>query len=146
VSEDSSPVTFRLPRTTYLVFFFLSIGITPVALYGGVDHPLDATISPLTLLYLVPILAVAFIARTSSTVDARGITVRAVFGARTLDWDQMRGLSVTGRSVYAVSDAGSVRLACVRQSDLTAVAAASGGRLPELPPAPVKHAPSAHRR
>ena len=146
MSEDSSPVTFRLPRPAYLVVFFLAVGVTPIALYGGTDHPLDATVSPLTLLYLVPILAVVFIARTSSAVDARGITVRAVFGSRTLSWDEVRGLSVTGRNVYAVSDDGSVRLACVRQRDLTAIAAASGGRLPELPPAPVKYAPSGHRR
>jgi hypothetical protein len=150
VSEQSAAkierVSFRVPRTAYLVILFLVAGVSPVALYGGPESQQNATISPLTLLYLVPVLAALFIARTATIVDARGITVRAVFGQRTLPWEQLRGLAVSGRSVYAVSTGGSVRLPCVRQRNLNAVAAASGGRLPELPAEPAKYAPSGRRR
>jgi hypothetical protein len=58
----------------------------------------------------------------------------------------MRGLSITGRSVYAVLESGSVRLPCVRQGDLAAVARASGGRLPEIPEERPKFAPGRRRR
>jgi len=140
------PATFRVPRTAYLVLLFLVTGMSPVALYGGSENALNATISPLTLLYLLPILVIVFIARTSTVVDASGITVRAIFGQRTLPWTEVRGIAISGRNIYAVTDAGSVRLPCVRQTDLATVAAASSGRLPELPAAPVKHAPSGRRR
>ena len=146
IGVASRQAAFRVPRTAYVVILFLVAGMSPVALYGGSENALSARISPLTLLYLVPILAIAFIARTGTVVDARGITVLAIFGRRTLPWPELRGVAISGRNIYAVTDAGSVRLPCVRQTDLAAVAAASGGRLPELPAAPVKHAPSGRRR
>jgi hypothetical protein len=90
--------------------------------------------------------AAVFIARTATIVDDHGITVRALVGSRTLPWADLRGLSVTGRSVYAVTDTGSVRLPCVRLADLAAVSAASGGRLPQLPEATPKYAPSRRTR
>ncbi len=139
-------LVIRLPRPTYLVVLALAIGIAPVGLYGGYYHPEQARISVLTLLYLIPLLAGFFIARTATVVSPAGIQVRAVFGSRFIRWDEMRGLSVTGRNIYAVSVDGTVRLPCVRLADLTAVAAASGGRLPELPAYEPKPAPSGRRR
>jgi len=58
----------------------------------------------------------------------------------------VRGISVTGRNIYAVTDEGAVRLPCVRIRDLARVAAASGGRPPELPQATPKYAPARRRR
>jgi len=144
--QTGDAVSFRLPKPTYLVIAFLVVGVTPLALYGGPDNPLNATISAWTLIYLIPILATFFIARSATLVDAHGITVSALFGSRTLRWDELRGLSVTGRNVYAVTSDGSVRLPCVRHTDLTAIAAASGTRLPELPAQPPKYAPKPRRR
>lgn len=146
VGAASPQASFRVPRTAYVVILFLVAGISPVALYGGSENALNATISPLTLLYLVPILAIVFIARTATVVDSGGITVRAVFGQRRLPWTELRGIAISGRNIYAVTDGGSVRLPCVRQADLATMAAASSGRLPELPAAPVKYAPSPRRR
>ncbi len=125
---------------------FLAVGIAPVALYGGAEHPEQAAISPLTLLYIVPILVTIYIARTLTMVNGDGIIVRALFGSRAILWDSVRGLSVSGRSVYAVLADGSVRLPCVRVSDLAAVSAASGGRLPELAEATPKYAPGRRPR
>jgi hypothetical protein len=126
---------FRLPRSAYLAVLFLALAATAL-----VQHLV------LLVAYVIPILAIVFIARTATIVDADGITVRALFGSRHLPWDAVRGLSVTGRNVYAVTDQGGVRLPCVRIADLAAVAAASGGRLPELPEARPKYAPSRRRR
>jgi hypothetical protein len=136
----------RVSRASYLVVGFLAVGVAPVALYGGAEHPEQARISPLTLLYIVPILVAVFIARTLTMVNSDGIIVRALFGQRALPWDQIKGLSVSGRSVYAVLTDGAVRLPSVRIRDLAAIAVASGGRLPEIPEAIPKYAPSPHRR
>jgi hypothetical protein len=53
---------------------------------------------------------------------------------------------VTDRTVYLVCHDGSVRLPCVRITDLAAVSKASGGRLPEVVEATPKYAPSRQRR
>ena len=103
--EGRQPVVFRVPRPAYLVVLFLAVGVWPIALYGGDDgsgYATAARVTPLVLLFLVPVVAVVFIARTATIVDDDGITVRAAFGSRRLPWDSVRGLSVTGRSVYAV--------------------------------------------
>jgi hypothetical protein len=69
-----------------------------------------------------------------------------LLGSRRLGWDELRGLSVSGRSVYAVCVDGAVRLPCVRVADLAAVARASDGRLPAIAEATPKYAPSRRRR
>jgi hypothetical protein len=79
-------------------------------------------------------------------VDASGITVRALIGQRRLPWNDVRGLSVTGRSIYVVTASGSVRLPCVRIADLAALTVASAGHLPPLPEATPKLPPSRRRR
>jgi Bacterial PH domain len=135
VTAPSGRAVFRLPRSAYLAVLLLALAVTAL-----VQHPI------LLVAYVIPILAIVFIARTATIVDADGITVRALFGARRLRWETLRGLSLTGRSVYAVTDQGGVRLPCVRISDLAAIAAASGGRLPELPAATPKYAPARRRR
>jgi Bacterial PH domain len=140
-------VIIRVSRSSYLLVGFLVVGFAPIALYGGADHPTEATISALTGLYLIPVLIAFFIARTATIVASDGILVRALFGHRVLTWDTIRGLSVSGRSIYAVLiDGGAVRLPCARITDLAAISAASAGRLPEIPEAKVIPAPSGRRR
>lgn len=135
MTAPPGPAVFRLPRSAYLVVLLLAFGATAL-----VQHPI------LLLAYLIPIGAALFIARTATIVSADGITIHALLGSRRLAWDDVRGLSVTGRNVYAVTEGGGVRLPCVRISSLAAVSAASGGRLPEIPEATPKYAPSRRRR
>jgi hypothetical protein len=148
VSERTSPLVIKTARSSYLVVGFLAVGIAPIALYGGAEHPTEATISGLTALYLIPILVAAYIARTATVVTEYGILVRALFGRKALPWSTIRGLSVSRRSVYAVltprAGGGAVRLPCTRISDLAAMSAASAGRLPEIPEVTLK--PAAGRR
>jgi hypothetical protein len=142
---------FRLPRMAYAIVLFLALCVTAFApgprsgLYRGDEGTsLD---SPLWwLIYLLPVAAAAYIARTATIVDDAGITVRALLGRRRLPWADVRGLSVTGRSVYAVTGDGAVRLPCVRIADLAAVSLASDGHLPPLREATPKYAPSRRRR
>jgi hypothetical protein len=130
----------------YLVVPFLLFGVAPLAFTGESAQGAPAVVGPQSLLLLIPILAAAFIARTSTTVSEDGVTIRALFGRKRLPWSEVRGLSVDARTVYAVCADGSVRLPCVRVSDLAAVSKASGGRLPEVAEPTPKFSPSRRRR
>ena len=146
--------TFRLPRSTYLVVLFLLVGAIPLSFAGALHSVADSADNPATdvvlswrlLFLLVPILAAVFIARTRTVVDAGGITVQALFGARRLPWSRIRGLSVSRRTVYAVCEDGAVRLPCVTVAGLAALSAASGGHLPQVAPATPKYAPARRPR
>lgn len=144
----SPPVarTFRLPALAYLVVLFLVFGTAPLAFAGDGSEGARSALGPRALLFLIPILATVFIARTRTVVDETGVSVRALLGTRHLGWSDIRGLSVTDRTVYLVCHDGSVRLPCVRISDLAAVSRASGGRLPEVAEASAKYAPTRQRR
>jgi hypothetical protein len=130
----------------YLVVLFLVFGTVPLAFAGDGSQGARSALGPRALLILIPILATVFIARTRTIVDETGVSVRALLGTRHLPWSQIRGLSVTERTVYLVCHDGSVRLPCVRIRDLAAVSKASGGRLPEVAEATPKYAPSRQRR
>lgn len=138
--------TFRLPALAYLVVLFLLFGAAPLAFAGDGSEGAHSALGPRALLVLVPVLAAVFIARTRTVVDQSGVSVRALVGTRHMPWTEIRGLSVTDRTVYLVCHDGSVRLPCVRISDLAAVSTASRGRLPEVPEAKPKYAPSRQRR
>ena len=140
-------LTFRLPGLAYLSVLFLLFCAAPLALAAqGGDEGGPSGLTWRVLLLAVPLLAAVFIARTATFVSGSGLRVRAAFGARTLSWDDLRGLSINGRSVYAVLDDGAVRLPCVRTGDLAAIADVSGGRLPEIAKPVPRFAPSRRRR
>jgi hypothetical protein len=146
--------TFRLPRSAYLIVLFVLFCTVPLAFAGSGTHDAtsgatdssgtstDVEYGPRLLLLLIPIAVTVFIARTRTRVDGDGISVRALLGTRRLAWSELRGLSVSGRSVYAVAADGSVRLPCVGIADLAALSRASAGRLPEVAPPKPKYAPS----
>lgn len=147
--ESSERTTFRLPRTVYIVVVFLALGVWPFALSGGSNGAGSAgpaRISLLSLLFLLPIVVAVFVGRTATIVDGRGITARAALGSRFMAWDDIRGISVGGSTVYAALTDGRVRLPCVQLSHLTALAKAAGDRLPQLREPPMKQPPTRQRR
>jgi hypothetical protein len=147
VSEPAPPPrVFRLPALAYLVVLFLVFGSVPVAFTASGHEAEQAVVGPQTLVLIIPLLAAVFIARWATFVDAEGVTVRAAFGRQRFMWDQIRGLALDGPRVYLVLADGSVRLPCVRMTDLGALSRASGGHLPELPDPTPKHAPQRRRR
>jgi hypothetical protein len=144
-------VVIRLPRTSYLVVVFLLFATLAVGFGDNHPHGLEDSngssgfagfaIGPQAVVLILPILAVVFIARTATIVSAEGLRVRALFGSRELPWDAVRGLSVSGRAVYAVLDDGAIRLPCVRIAHLGPISRLSAGRLPEMEDAVPKPAP-----
>ena len=126
---------------------FLVFGVAPLALSArGGDVGSDIGWSWRLVLFVIPVLAAVFIARTATVATRTELRVRAAFGTRRLPWDDVRGLSVTDRAVYAVLDDGAVRLPCVRTSDLATISKVSAGRLPAIPEPVRKYAPSRRRR
>jgi Bacterial PH domain len=134
-ATDTSPRTYRLPALAYFAVALLAVCVTPLVRNAAA-----------AVVYLIPIAGIVFIRRTATVVDRSGILVRALAGQTFLQWNDIRGLFATGRSVYAVTGGGSLRLPCVRVADLSSIAAASGGRLPALPEATPKSAPGRRRR
>ena len=149
---------FRLPRSAYLVVLFLLFGSLPLAF--GDNQSRDATdvvthvhkfagvaVSWFALFLVLPVIAAVYIGRTATFIDPDGIRVRALFGSRRLGWTDIRGLSVSGRSVYAVISGGGVRLPCVRVTDLAELARHSGGHVPQVrDPVSASSRPSRRRR
>ena len=145
-ASPSDARTFRLPALAYLIVLFLVFCTAPLAFAGDSNAGARSALGPRALLILCPVLAAVFIARTRTVVSENGVSVRAMLGTRHLPWHEIRGLSVNERTVYLVCHDGSVRLPCVRISDLAGVSKASGGRLPEVAEATPKFAPSRSRR
>ena len=150
LSESGTPPrprTYRLSALAYLAVVILFFGTLPLAVAGNGTRLAPPVFSLRLLLLAIPLVAAIFIRRTATTVDTEGITVRAAFGSRRLPWESIRGLSVTGRSVYAVLVVGgSLRLPCVTVADLAGVSQASGGRLPEVAAPRPKFAPPRRSR
>lgn len=115
---------FRVSRM--MVLFALALGVCAIPVAFGAPH--------LWLIYLVPLGIVAWTLRTRTVVDAEGMRVRRLVGARHLSWDEVGGLRVDRRNtVHAVlTGGGEITLPAVTVRDLPALAVASGGRFPDL--------------
>lgn len=114
------------PGSAYLIVAFLALCVTAM-----VQIPLAA------LLYLLPLAAAGYIARTATVVDDNGLTARALLGSSKVAWSELSGLQLQPKgAVYAVDrDGTKLRLPCVRSTKLQPLIAASHGRIPD-PAAP----------
>ena len=124
----SSPAT---PRAVFrisplMILFAFALGICAIPVAFGAPY--------LWLIYLVPVAVVVWTLRTRTVVDTDGMRVRRLVGGRRVPWDAVGGLRVDRRNtVHAVlTEGGEVTLPAVHVRDLPALAAASGGRVPDL--------------
>ncbi|MEO6502390.1 MAG: PH domain-containing protein [Jatrophihabitantaceae bacterium] len=87
----------------------------------------------LALVYLVPLAAALYIARTATVVDDQGLHARAMFGSRMVGWHELAGLRLDrSGAVYAVdSSGGQLKLPCVRSTRLEPLIDAGAGRIPD---------------
>jgi hypothetical protein len=93
---------------TYLVIGFLAICLTPMLRNWW-----------LLLIYLIPIVAVLYVARTGTDADSTGITVRTLFGSERLSWSQIDGLRIGRRGeLFAVQGTQQLRLPTARWNDV----------------------------
>jgi hypothetical protein len=130
-----------------LIVLFLVLGTVPLAFTdANGESSTQGVLGWQTVLLIIPLLAAVFIGRTATFADASGIRIRAVFGSRRLSWDEIDGLSLDRRNVYAVTAHGAFRLPCVHVNDLAALSRASGGRLPDIADPTPKYVPHRRRR
>ncbi len=116
-------MTFRLPLTALIGVFGLIVCMTPVA-FGAPG---------LQALYLVPLALTVWLVRTRTVACPDTIRACRVWGSRQITWSDLAGLRIDDRSrLWAVPHEGDeVWLPVVRARDLPALAAMSGGRLPD---------------
>lgn len=101
---------------------FLALGLLIPVLTWLVTVPLLA----------LPILLSALVARWRTVADAQQLTVRTLFGSRSVSWDAIAGLGFT-RGSWArahLHDGETVRLPAVSFATLPLLTEASGGRVP----------------
>ena len=94
--------TFRLPRSAYLAVLFLIFCALPISFTGGDDDGSRAVYGWRMIFLLLPVLAAVFIARTATFVTPRRRARARRVRVAALRWDELRGLSVQERAVYAV--------------------------------------------
>jgi PH (Pleckstrin Homology) domain-containing protein len=114
-------LVFRVPASAYVVIAFLALCVSFVA----VASPYA------TLVYLLPLAAVVWVARTRTEVDADRLVVRTVWFRTVLPWSSVASLRVAEKGwIRAVrTDGGEIALPSVRTRHLPALALISGGRL-----------------
>jgi hypothetical protein len=119
------PATVQI-RTTRVALLAVALGalcMSPLALYAPW----------LLWLFAAPLLAAVRVLRAGVDVDADGVTVRALVGARRVPWSQVAGLRVGGSGEVALvlGSGGALRLPTVRARHLPLIATASQGHLPD---------------
>lgn len=125
-SNPSAGVTLRLrlPRTALLAAFFLALCLTPLAF----ARPW------LPVVYVLPVVVLAWILRAGTDVDADGLTVRALLRSRRVEWDGVTAIAPGRRGeLSAVLRSGNrLRLPLARARHLQQIAVASGGQVPDV--------------
>jgi hypothetical protein len=87
----------------------------------------------LWLVYLVPLAMIWWTVRVRTVVDADGLTVRRAVGGRRVPWSEISSLRLGQRARVSamLTDGAELPLPAVHVRDLSQLAAASGGRLPD---------------
>jgi hypothetical protein len=135
VQQVPSRLVFRIPATAVLGALLFAVTATPFAWAAP----------GLFVIYVVPIVAIAWIVRVRTTADQEKLVARTLFGRHVVAWSDVRAFRVSERSwVRAVVDDGKeLPLPTVRTRHLPALSLISGGRLedpteaPEAEPVPV---------
>lgn len=121
-------LVFRIPSTAVLGALLFAITATPFAWAAP----------GLYVIYVIPVVAVAWVLRVRTTADGTQLVARTLFGRHVLPWSDLRALKVSERSwVRAVDKAGKeLPLPNVRTRHLPALSLISGGRLDDPTEAP----------
>ncbi len=90
------------------------------------------------LIYLIPIGIIVWVLRTRTVADSSTVTTRSLLTRRRVRWEDIASLHLRtdGKVGAVLKDGTELPLHAVRVRDLPALAAASGGRLPNPEPNP----------
>lgn len=116
-------IVFRPHRLNYIVVVILFLLTSLPVIYWPLQ--LGWTV-------LIPLAGVVWLARTRTVVSPRGIVTVSLRETTAIPWDDVRriGLPKDGGLVVERASGAPVRLRSVTFRDLPAIAAASGGRVP----------------
>lgn len=114
-------IVFRVPTSSYVAVVFLAVCASFVA----------AAAPYYTVVYLIPLCLLVWIARTRTEVDADRLVVRRVLTRTVIPWSRVASLRLVDKGwIRAVrTDGGEIALPSVRTRHLPALALISGGRL-----------------
>jgi hypothetical protein len=120
--EDVEPVVLRISAIAHLASGFGALGLLTVVLAVPWTAPL----------LVIPVITSAMIVRLRTVANEKTITARTLLGSRTVEWADVKGLRfVKGSWARAVLTSGEeLRLPAVTFATLPALAAVSGGRVP----------------
>ncbi|HVQ95415.1 MAG TPA: PH domain-containing protein, partial [Mycobacteriales bacterium] len=134
--EDEAPTVRIRPSRTML---------PAVLIFAFCVLPLAGASRWLLVLFVLPVLALAWVLRVGVDVGPAAVTIRALLGRRRIPWSEVAGLRAGDRGdLWLVLSSGRrLRLPTARARHLPVIAAASGGRVPDPnraapdgPPAP----------
>lgn len=129
VQQTPTRLVFRIPATAVLGALLFAITATPFAFAAPW----------LFVIYIVPIVAIAWVLRLRTVADSDGLVARTLFARHVLPWSDVRALRVSERSWVraVVEDGKELPLPTVRTRHLPALSLISGGRLDDPTEAPV---------
>lgn len=118
MSPPTPPVRFRQHGALTVAGLVVFIGALPLATARWYLLPL----------LLAPLLVAAWAWRCGTDAGPDGLRIRALLGARHIDWVHVAGLAPDGRgrAVALLADGRTVRLPAVAAADLPRLVAASG--------------------
>ena len=129
VQQVPSRLVFRIPATAVLGALLFAITATPFAWAAP----------GLAVIYVVPVVAIAWVMRVRTTADQEKLVARTLFSRHVLPWTDIRGFRVSERSWVraVVEDGKELPLPTVRTRHLPALALMSGGRMEDPTEEPV---------
>jgi hypothetical protein len=140
VQQVPSRLVFRIPATAVLGALLFAVTATPFAWAAP----------GLFAVYLVPVVAIAWVIRVRTVADQEKLVARTLFGRHVVAWSDVRAFRVSERSWVraVVEDGKELPLPTVRTRHLPALSLISGGRLddPTEPPQEPAEVPAATAR
>lgn len=140
VNASAHRMRFRRSGAVWLAAILMLVFVMPFA--GSVFVELHGwkrdILVPLAVVAIaIPLLIAVWSLRSGVDVDADGLRVKALLGAREYSWGQVDGFDADGRTVFLLLDSGArIALPSVRPVDLPRLIEASGSELREADDAP----------
>lgn len=133
VQQVPTRLVFRIPATAVLGALLFAVTATPFAWAAP----------GLMVVYLVPVVAIAWVMRVRTTADREKLVARTLFGRHEVLWSDVRAFRVSERSWVraVVEDGKELPLPTVRTRHLPALSLISGGRLVDPTEAPAEEEP-----
>lgn len=117
-----SPVVIKVSPMAHFAVGFFTLGLLIPVLAWPVCAPL----------LIIPVVLSALVIRLRTVADEQGVTVRTLFGSRTVRWDEIEGLRFS-RGSWArarLKSGAELRLPAVTFATLPQLTEASAGRVP----------------